>query len=183
MVGTLNIDDKQVSIFVENTAAENEPPLWQFSSATVDALAAVTVSEGLLIDKILPEYLEEKLVAGVPLGHWLVMILIILLAYGLSLSVIAAIHFIIRKLWIKARTEPTGGVIRALELPFRLYLAGWVFVIVSQEIGLSIIVRQRLSGITVVIGFIAFLILLFRLTDFISAYSVKRMTSRGRVST
>jgi MscS family membrane protein len=185
VVGNLTINDKEVNIYVENTQGTNSPPIWQVSAATVNVLAAVKPlnNGGGILDQVLPSYLEERMVSGVPLGHWLVMLLLIAIAYGVSWSIISGIHFVIRTVWKKAKTEHVDGIVRALELPFRLYLAVWIFVILSQQIGLSIIVRQRLSGITIVIGFVAFLILLWRLTDFISAYSVKRMTIRGRVST
>jgi MscS family membrane protein len=110
------------------------------------------------------------------------MLVMVLLAYYISWLLIAAFNFLLRRVWTKSRTEPTAGIITALVLPFRLYLAVWVFVLSTQAIGISIIVRQRLSGITIIIGFVALLILLYRLADVISTFSVKRMTKRGRSS-
>src|SRR5690606_26506084 len=118
--------------------------LWQFSSGTVDTLLAVTVANEGLLDRILPEVLQQKMVAGVATGHWIAVLLLIAFAFAVAWSVIALLQFLIRLVWKKARTEPTSGVIEALELPFTLYFAVWLYVALSQEIGISIIVRQRL---------------------------------------
>src|SRR5690606_31289040 len=86
------------------------------------------------------------------------------------------------KIWRKARTDPTSGVITALSLPFRIYFALWIFVDLSERIGISIIIRQRFSGFTVIVGFIAFLIFLWSLAEFIGELSKRRMSSRGNIS-
>ncbi len=182
LVGTIDVGGESISLFVENKQSQDQPPLWQFSRATINSLSAQTLGEQRLLDRTLPSVLIENMVAGVPLGHWLALIILIVVAYYGSWLIIAGFNYLLRLLWKKAGTEPTAGVITALELPFRLYLAVWVFVILSQEIGASIIVRQRFSGVTIIIGFVALLLLLYRLTNVISSFSVKRMTKRGRLS-
>src|SRR5690606_11861486 len=140
-------------------------PLWQFSSSTVNALLAVTLEKEALLDRVLPDVMKEKMFAGVPVGHWIAVLLLIAFSYAVVWSIIALIHWLIRLVWKRSRTEPTSGVIEALELPFRLYFAVWLYVVLSQEIGISIIVRQRFSGITIIIGLVALAIFLWRLTD------------------
>lgn len=182
LVGTVKFEDKEIELFVENTATGNAPPLWHFSQETVKSIASLTIEEELLLDRILPQGLKERMLAGVPLGHWIAVVLLVVFAYLLSWALIASLSLILRAIWKKARTKPTRSLVEAFELPFRLYLAVWIFISLTQEIGISIIVRQRFSGITVTIGIIAILILLWRLADLISTLSKDRMSRSGRVS-
>lgn len=182
LVGTVKFQDKEIELFVENTATGSAPPLWQFSQETVKSIASLTIEEELLLDRILPQGLKERMLAGVPLGHWIAVVLLVVFTYLLSWALIASLSLILRAIWKKARTKPTRSLVEAFELPFRLYLAVWIFISLTQEIGISIIVRQRFSGITVTIGIIAILILLWRLADLISTLSKDRMSRSGRVS-
>lgn len=183
VVGTVQIQGESVSLFVENSQSDGEPPLWQFSKSTVDALSKVTVEEqATFLEKTLPDWAKNEMLGGVPIGHWFALLIMIAIAYYGSWAIIYFFNLGLRQIWVRSRTDPTAGVITALELPFRLYLAVWVFIWLTQETGISIIIRQKLSGITVIIGFVAFLMLLYRLSDVISTYSVRRMTKRGRLS-
>lgn len=183
LVGTLKINEKDVNLYVENNEKVDAPPVWLFSEETVSAIASVKLEDNLLVNKILPESLQERLLAGVPIGQWLIIIILIAAAYFLSWGIISLITFLITSLWKKARTEPTHGIIEALSLPIQLYIALWVFIDFSQRVGISIIIRQRFSYLTVTVGIVAFLMLLWRITDFVSELSKNRMTVRGRVST
>lgn len=182
LVGTININDKEVSLYVENNEKAGEPPVWLFSEETVANVAAVTIEENVLVNRILPEVLKEKLLGGVPIGQWLVIIVLIAVSYFLSWALIFIFTFLISKFWRKAKTEPTQGIIEALSLPIQLYFALWIFIDFSQRVGISIIIRQRFSYLTVTVGIVAFLMLLWRITDFIADFSKNRMTVKSRVS-
>lgn len=182
VVGTIEIDKKIITLFVDNVATGNDPPLWLFSTETVAAIVAVTSDEDTLLDVILPATLKERRLGGVPLGHWIAVVTIALVCYLLAWTLVAFVGFIIKKSWKKAQDEEKWKVIRALGLPFRLYIAVWLFVAVSQYVGISIIVRQRFSAITFIIGIVAFLIMLWRLSDIISDYTKNRMSLRKRIS-
>lgn len=182
LVGTLNTGDEVISLYVVNTAGEGQPPVWMFSQETVDDVTSVTVSDDLLVDKILPASLRERRLGGVPVGHWLAVVVIVLVAYLVAWGITALIGFILSRFWRNERREKAMAIIEAFQLPVRLYFTVWMFVAVSQQVGISIIVRQKFSTITVTVGIIAFLILLWRLTDFLSTYSQQRMTLRKRIS-
>jgi MscS family membrane protein len=182
IVGTIEIDKKVITLFVDNVAVGNEPPLWQFSTETVSEIVAVTSDADTLLDVILPTALKERRLGGVPIGHWIAVVSIALVAYLIAWALVAFVGFIIKKSWKKAQDEEKWAVIRVLGLPFRLYIAVWLFVAISQYVGISIIVRQAFSTITFIIGIVAFLIMLWRLSDIISDYTKNRMTLRKRIS-
>jgi len=181
LVGTVTADGEVINIFVEVTG-EPTAPIWKISSETVKTVAAITVEDELLVDRVLPDKLQENLWGGVPVGHWLAILVLFVSSYVISWLIIWLIAFLLKKLWARARSEHGQGVIDAFALPFKLYLAVWLFVGISQQVGISIIVRQRFSTTTVVIGLVAFILLLLRLTDFISNFSKGKMTRRGRIS-
>lgn len=181
LAGTITVGQKTINLLVENTGSLQEP-LWQFSSKTVDNLLELTITEDTLLNRIMPKIMQEKKFSGVAVGQWIAVLLLIAFSYLIAWSIIELLQVLLRMLWYKSRKEPTRGIIDALALPFRLYLAVWCYVVLSQEVGLSIIVRQRFSGITVIVGLVALAILLWQLTDFISNFSKRKMTLRGRVS-
>jgi len=183
LIGTIKINEKDVELYLENNEKADAPPVWLFSEETVGAIASVKVEDNLLVNRILPESLQERLLAGVPIGQWLIIIILIAGAYFLSWGIVALLTFVLEKIWKKATTEPTHGIIEALTLPIQLYIALWFFIDFSQRVGISIIIRQRFSYLTVTVGIVAFLMLLWRITDFVSEFSKNRMTVRGRVST
>ena len=181
-VGTVSADGENIDLYVQRTEGPEGGPIWLFSSETIETLAAVTVGDELLVERYMPQFLNENLWGGVPAGQWLAAILLAVISYLLAWSIVFVIKFLIRTSWPKARTEPTSGIIGALGLPFRLYIAVWLFIFLSQEIGISIILRQRFSGITLLIGLLAFLLLLWQLADFIGAFTKNRMSLRGHIS-
>lgn len=182
-VGTVTLDGESISLFVESTKSPDGAPVWLFSSETVKRISTADIKEGsLLIDAVLPPILKKNKLGGVPIGQWLVMLLLIVLTYLMAWVIIALLHFTLRKVWSKADSETTAGVIKALTVPLRLFLAVILFVELSQEVGISIIVRQWFSEFTAVVGIIASLMLLWRLTEFIGNFSENRMNQRGHVS-
>jgi len=181
-VGTITIGEDVIELYVENTQPEDQPPLWRFTQETVDDITAAKQNSDLLVDRILPASLKERRLAGVPVGHWVSVVVIVLIAYLIAWGITALIGFILERFWKKDNREKASAIIEAFQLPVRLYLAVLMFVTASQQIGISIIVRQKFSTITVTVGIFAFLILLWRLTDFLSTYSQNRMTLRKRIS-
>lgn len=181
-IGTVNIQGESIDLLVEQTTGPDGGPIWLFSSDTMESIASVSSEDILPVERLIPGFLEKRTWGGVSIAQWVITLLLIVVAYLLAWGIIWLIRFLIPKFWIKARTEPTAGIIKAFALPIRIYLAVWLFIILSQEIGLSILVRQRLSWITLVIGLFALMLLLWRLTDFIGNFSKRRMTMRGNVS-
>ena len=180
-VGSVQVEGETIQIFLEQVGTE-EAPLWLVSGETVGTIAAVNVDAALTIERVSPGFLENTYWFGVPLAHWVTLLLIAVIAYFGSWLIISGLLFLLLKLWRRAKEEPVEGVLKSFSLPFRLYLAVWVFVDLSERLGVSIILRQRFSNLTVIIGIVAFLILLWKLSDFITRFSERRMSRRGNVS-
>lgn len=181
-IGSVTSEGETIDLYVAKTTGPEGGPIWLMDSETVEVIASITTEESLLTEQILPGFLQTNYLWGVPIGHWLVVIVLVFLAYLIAWSIIAFILFLVRRFWEQARTEPTSGILTALALPFRLIVAVLFFVSLSRSAGISIIIRQRFNEITSIVGLIALLILLWRLSDFITRFSERRMTLRGQLS-
>jgi MscS family membrane protein len=182
-IGSIHAEDDDIRLYIEETKGPDGGPIWLISSESLEKIATLSTSEVTMpIDRILPGFLENKQWGGVPVGQWLATLLLAALSYFIAWSIISLLVHLIPLLSKKAREEPFSGVIKAFALPLKLYLAVWLFVVFIQEMGISIIVRQKISGFTVIIGWVAFLILVWQLAEFIGAYSKRRMMERESVS-
>ncbi|KOS05343.1 mechanosensitive ion channel protein MscS [Flavobacterium akiainvivens] len=181
-VGKITVGEDEINLYVENTAGEGKPPVWRFTQETVDDVTSINIKSDLLIDKVLPASMRERRLWGVPVGHWLAVIAIGILSYLVAWGLISLLGTILSKFWKKEKREKATAIIQAFEQPVRLYLAVRLFVAVSLQVGISIIVRQKFNTIIFTATIFAFLILLWRLTDYLSIYTQQRMTLRKRLS-
>jgi MscS family membrane protein len=183
-IGVASVKGESFDLILESTQGSDGGPIWLFSSQTIQRvpLDTATVKETTFVEKVSPQVLEESEWGGVPVAHWLTMLAIIVVAYLLATLITRFLVFIIPVVWIKARQESTAGIIHSFVLPIRLYLAVWIFVAGSRQAGISIIVRQRLNDVTVIVGLVAFLLLLWQLLDFLTRLVERRMLHHGNQS-
>ena len=183
-VGTATINGQSIDLMLESTKDTGGGPIWLFSSETLERIPLDTakVAETTLVEKVSPKFLERLEWGGVPVAHWLAMVFMVIAAYVAAFIITKFIQFILPLVWKRARRESTSGIIQSFVLPIRLYLAVWIFVVASRHAGISIIVRQRLNDVTVIVGVVAILLLLWQLLDFISNLIEKQMAHHGNNS-
>ncbi len=183
-IGVASVNGESFDLILESTKGADGGPLWLFSSQTIQRVPLDTakVKETTLVEKVSPKILEESEWGGVPVAHWLAMLAIIVVAYFLAILITRFLVFIIPLIWMRARQESTAGIIHSFVLPIRLYLAVWIFVAASRQAGISIVVRQRLNDVTLIVGLVAFLLLLWQLLDFLTRLVERRMQRLGNQS-
>ncbi|MGN7203859.1 mechanosensitive ion channel family protein [Pedobacter sp. SAFR-022] len=183
-IGAATINGESFDLILESITDTTGGPIWLFSSQTIQRVPIDTavVQNTTMVEQVSPGFLEETEWGGVPVAHWLAMVLIVVLSYILAGLIIRFLVYIIPLVWHRARTEATAGIIQSFVLPIRLYLAVWLFVVASRAAGISIIVRQRLTDLTLIVGVVAFLLLLWQLLDFITRLVEKRMLHHGNQS-
>lgn len=183
LVGNISTDKTAIQLYLENQSDDSQPALWLFSAETIEAIMSADIKgEKTFLDRILPNILIEKKLGNVPIGHWAVVVVMTVVCYLLSRLLIFVIVFLMQKLWRNAASEKGTAIIEAFTLPVQMYLTVILFVATTQRMGISIIVRQRFSIIIITIGILAFLILLWRMTDFVTMFTRSRMNRRGRIS-
>ncbi|PKV75253.1 mechanosensitive ion channel family protein [Pontibacter ramchanderi] len=182
-VGTATVNDQQIDILLEKTEGPAGGPIWLVAAETISKVpwqqAAPTET---VIEKTMPGFLEDNRLGGAPAGHWLGMLLIAIASYLLAWGITSGLIYLIGYIWRKTRDEPTLGFIRAFSLPIRLYLAALLLVYLSQRLGISFVLRQRFSELTIIVGLIAVLLLLWRLVDVLTQFSQRRLVERRNMA-
>ncbi len=183
-VGSATVNGETFNLVLEKTVGPDGGPLWLFSSQTVKRIPRnVEQVAGIpLVNQVLPDILVERKWGGVPIGHWMAILLFLVAASVLSWLITRLLRYLIPLLWYRAREEQTARLIKAFALPFRLYLAVWIFMAVSQQAGISIIVRQSFGGVAYTVGAAALLILLWRLLDVTTSIWQKRLELRSHMA-
>jgi MscS family membrane protein len=166
-IGVATVKGESFDLLLERSMDKQGAPIWLFSAETLKRvpLDSISVVNTTIVEKVSPGFLEKHEWGGVPVAHWLAMVLLVIVAYIIAIFITRFLVYLIPLVWRKARTESTAGIINSFVLPIRLYLAVLLFVIGSREAGISIIVRQRLTDVTLIVGVVAFLLLLWQLLD------------------
>ncbi|MDJ1505689.1 mechanosensitive ion channel family protein [Xanthocytophaga agilis] len=183
-VGKANVAGKTFDLLLEKDQGPDGAPIWLLSTQTIAQILLTYQPEQAspLIDKWLPAYLKEHTLAAVPIGYWLALLVLAVMAYLLAWLLTKFIIYLLPFFWSQARQEPTTGVIKALELPLRILIAVWFFGGLIKMADISIIIRQRLGEITAVIGMVAVILLLWRVTIVFTQFSERRIARRGNMA-
>ncbi len=181
-IGKVNTEQGEVEVLLTRTEGIAEVPVWLISPETVAAVAAGSIGKTLLIDKILPDWLRGGDWFGVPPGQWLTAWVLIVLSFLLARGVIYIASQLLPMIWPRTGVDPTAGVIKAFFVPLALYSAVWFFVYLSRILGLSIVLRQKLSVLTTIVGVFAILLLLWKLAQFIANFTQNRMVMQGNLT-
>jgi MscS family membrane protein len=180
-IGVASVNNQSFDLILESSTDTAGAPIWLFSSETIERIPLDTteIQEKTLVEQVSPKFLEKHQWGSVPVAHWLAMVLIAIAAYLVAGVLVAGLLRFLPIVWKRARRESTAGIIQSFALPIRLYLAVLLFVWGSREAGISIIVRQRLNDVTLIVGLVALLLLIWQLLDFISGLIEKQMLNHG----
>ncbi len=184
--GSVRTDTGNVDLIATRVSKDNGA-IWLISPQTLSQIPVFsqTVTASLL-DNILPDNLRRSRIWGAPVGHWLVMFVLIFTSYGLALFLtLIAWAALMRSRVLKfagARGERFQAMLETLLVPVRLLLAVWIYWITPILIGVSIVARQRLIQPLEVIGLIALAWLVSRVVDASAEYFIERMNRHGRMS-
>lgn len=176
-IGAVTIDNESFDLILESVQDKQGNPVWLFSTQTIEHIPLnLDELEGKnLISEISPSFLQESKWGGVPVAHWIATIFLLIASYLMALAVARFFVYLIPKIYKKAGDDPYIGVIRAFSLPAQLYLAIWAFMYFSRESGISLVVRQRFSNLTVIVGLVAVILLIWQLIDVIGIITERRM--------
>ncbi|KQS27648.1 mechanosensitive ion channel family protein [Dyadobacter sp. Leaf189] len=179
-IGAVEVNNESVELILESTKDASGGPIWLFSTQTIERipLDSAQIASSSLLSKLSPKILIENDWGGVPIAHWVAMLLLIILSF-VAASLLARLFLrTIPLVYRKAGEEPISGVLKAFSLPARLYLAVLLFVSLSREAGISIVVRQWFSNLTLIVGLAAALLLIWELVDVATRITERRMARR-----
>lgn len=162
--------------------------IWLVSVQTVGDIAALTqsVDVGGAQQPLLEQLPEGPVLGGVPLSHWLAMLLVAIASFALATLLIGlrrpAFRLLNRNMtWEGSRL---ATFVDASAMPLRLMIAIGVFVAVinSHALGLSVIARYHGVFFAQFVGGIGLAWFVWRIADAASVYALDEMSRRGQVA-
>ena len=179
-IGAVRTSFGTVDLLAERVEGRGPVPIWLISAATVARLPDLvnTVVSGPL-DKVLPDVLSDTRMFGVPVGHWLGLLVLAGLATGIAWMVSSAIRWIMLRLLARLHRDSIFVLIKAMDGPLRVLLAVLLFFLGALALGVSIVARQRAGVGAEIVAWIALVWLAWRLVDAFASVGATRAASGG----
>ncbi len=179
---TVRTPDGMVSLIAERTETELAGRIWLVSTATIEQVPILLErSEHGLLDELLPSSLTGNYrIGNVPLAHWVALLALAAVAYLVAWVFTFLIARAIHRIWRRSRSVRMVHFIDAAILPFRIYLAVWVFAISALFLGASIVARQQFGYLAELVAWLALGWFLWRIVDAASEIGGERMSLRSQ---
>jgi MscS family membrane protein len=177
-IGAVTINHASFDLILQRYTDKEGNPIWLFSDQTIEQipLDIEDLESGTLINNISPAFLQVTKWGGVPAAHWIAIVLLLITSYLVAFGVARLLMYLIPKVIRKAEEDPYPRVIRAFSIPAQLYAAMTLFTFFSREAGVSLVVRQSFSNLTLLVGIIAVILLIWQLIDVTGILTEQRMT-------
>ncbi|HET7220275.1 MAG TPA: mechanosensitive ion channel family protein [Vicinamibacterales bacterium] len=179
-IGTVRSASGDIEIVVERVRRGKDEPIWLFSGETLAAIPALyeEVAAGPY-DRFLPRSLAGARVGGVRVVEWLLVLLVIPIAYLATVLLNRILVPIIRPLWRRAFGESGGPVETVLPAPARLLILAIVGRLFLSSLPLSLLVRQFWTNAAGFLIIAAIAWLLIRLGGEVEAYVLRHMRAKS----
>lgn len=176
-IGAVTVGNESFDLVLESFKDKQGNPVWLFSTQTIERipLNLDDLETTSFISDTFPSFLQKNKWGGVPVSHWIATVLVLIFSYLLATGISRLFIYLVPKIYRKAGEEPYMGVIRAFSLPVQLTIAIWFFMVFSKEAGISLIVRQRFSNLTLIVVVVAVVLLIWQLLDVIGIVTERRM--------
>lgn len=182
LIGNLRGNGNTIEIIAAISKDENDHPIWLISGDTLAQMAGLMggAADEPLINRILPDTLVDLKWGGAPAGHWLAMIVLLAASYGAAWFIVLGLVRLGKKHWKRRASVNGHHVLDAVRVPASLYLAVWIFGLSSLWLGVSIIVRQHIGQLNVIVAWTAIALLAWRLIDIFAEATQQKIGSNGR---
>lgn len=178
-VGTISSGGKTVDVLLQRVTDDNDKQVWLFSAQTITQVPALEADlKDPLIDRIFGGWWMDTRWHGAPIAHWLSVVIIFALSYGVSWIFIHMLAAVLQR--YSFREKMKRHVVDAFITPLSLYTAVWVFSFSCVYAGISVIVRQYFGQLNVVIAWISLALLLWELIDVGAEFAQKQMSRTGK---
>ncbi|MCE7059418.1 mechanosensitive ion channel family protein [Dyadobacter sp. CY343] len=176
-IGAVTIENESFDLILESFKDKQGNPIWLFSTQTIERipLNVSDIETSTLISDISPAFMQKNKWGGAPVSHWVASIILLIFAYLMAFGLARLVIFLLPKFYKKAGEDPHAGVIRAFSLPVQLYLSTWLFMFLSREAGISLVVRQRFGNLNLIVGVVAVMLLIWQLIDVIGGVTEHRL--------
>ena len=158
------------------------PSLWLISQETLSALPALMAqSRPSVLDRSLWPGLKSATVFGAPLGHWLAIGALFLIALAIGRLITAGVRLIIRMLSRFKRDGQVVALSDAVLVPIGVILAIYLTRLGNFLLGVSVVARQYADRLGNVVLWFAAAWLLWRAIDVVVETARLRALRKGHV--
>jgi MscS family membrane protein len=184
LVGTIESSKGGVQIFVERIVRGKSPPVWLFSSQTLESIPDLYEEIDVApVDEVLPGFLVTTRILGVQLFEWVAIFLGLPLLYLVTSLLNGLLGSLVGGMLRHFKNNPHLVNPEVLHQPTRLLLIAVTVNWSRSRIGLSLLARQFWSGVATVLAVAAFVWILILLTARCEAYANRRLRSRNLAGT
>jgi MscS family membrane protein len=177
VVGTITGTD--FVIMLQRVERGNAGPIWLFSSETLKAIpSAYEETHQVSIQHAVPAILVEIHLAGIPLYEWLLVIVGVSLTYFATVLMNRLLVALMRWILRLGRRDDRAFTV-ALPQPIRFLILGEFIRWLLSRYGLSLIARQLLSTMAIVITIVSSVWLLMLLSGRVERYVRDRLQNRS----
>ncbi len=180
LVGTIQTADGKVDIIVEGVDRGKAGPIWLFSRETLNSIPAIYDEvSAISVDRLLPDWLVNTRLWGVPLFEWLAVLVGMPLVYLLTGLLGRLIGRLVNFVWRRLFRKPSPSRFQVLPAPVRLILLALVIRWMLFRVSLPLLARQFWSTTAAVIFIAATTWLLILLTGWLEERARLRMQRRN----
>lgn len=168
-VGVVWRGGEQQPILLERVERPGQPAVWLVSSETLKLVPALFEETQVpWIERLMPEPWREFGLLGLPLWHWIVLLLAIPLVLALAWVLNRALLRLLRALLPRLTGQRAGAQLTRVAAPLRLLTAAVALVIWSSFTALPILARVFWARVAVAVAIVGLAWLLFRLVEIIA---------------
>ncbi|GLX87401.1 hypothetical protein tloyanaT_36540 [Thalassotalea loyana] len=182
-VGNVKVGGQSVAITLQLIEDSSGEKTWLVSQDTIKGLYSISLNLGeSTINQILPKPLIETNFRGAPIGQWL-SVIVLLVFSGLACRLVTLSIRQLAKFASKRNADSRRSqVLNALSLPLGIIFAIFLFVALERSLGISIIIRQDMSAITVTAFWVAVFLFVWSLIENLSTRGEKLLRSKNQVA-
>lgn len=180
-VGSINVDDKEHPILLEQITDKEDLKIWVISKETYAFAQSITIysEESFVLDDYIPEALSKKW-KGAKIGEWFFGVLILIAAYLLCWLITFLLNQLVAYVWKDYKQTYQGKLLFTLYLPLRFLLTVSVIIYVTKAFNFSITVRQTFSAVNMILVWLALFFFIWYLSDALFYLGEKRLRSKNK---
>lgn len=168
-VGTIRAGKKEVALLAERKDDPENGAIWQISNETIASIPKLLREMALgPLDRMLPDFLIDNKIYGVPAGHWLALFLIATVSLLPALGITFGLMRLIHRIWAMEENGKAARILDAFVLPLKIYIALGTFALLVPALGISIVARQHFILIAEIAGWLSLWWLMWRIVDIVA---------------
>jgi MscS family membrane protein len=155
-VGTITTETQKTDILVERVTRGKNPPVWLFSSKTLDTIPELYQEVSIVpVERLVPAFLVETRIGQIALFQWLAVFVGLPLLYALTVVIARGLRRQGGNLRRRLRKNPDLPDLQIMPAPVRLLVLAAFISWTLTKVGLSLLARQVWSTIAWVLVVIA----------------------------